>query len=197
MTNSIKPATSPHKNRLIASQTQAVMIDIQERLAPHIDGIDQITQKTITLITGLQILQIPIMLNEQYPQGLGKTLDHLKNQLNPENQTIFEKHTFSLCDTPQSWQHLQKQAQNRPNILLFGTETHVCVQQTALDLLDLGLRPTLIVDATGSRHATDKAIALNRMQQAGVLLTSTESILFELCRSSQSPHFKAISQLVK
>lgn len=181
-------------HRIQIENCQAILIDIQEKLAPHIHDNENLLNRVKILIQGLQALQIPIMINEQYRKGLGQTLPDLLT-LFSDTQPIFEKNTFSVCDTPTSWQHIVEK--NRKVILLFGTETHVCVQQTALDLLDNGLQPVLIVDAVGSRNPLDKQIAIERMRQAGVILTTTESILFELCRDSQSPVFKTISKLVK
>lgn len=180
--------------RITIENCQAILVDIQERLTPHIDNHKCLLNKVMILIQGLQALNIPIMVNEQYRKGLGQTLPELL-ALFDSNQQIFEKTTFSVCDTPASWQHIDKQ--NRDIVLLFGTEAHVCVMQTALDLLDNGLQPVLIADAVGSRNPLDKQFAIDRMRQAGVVITTTESILFELCRDSKNPTFKAISQLVK
>ena len=172
-----------------------MLIDIQEKLAPHIAEHRKLLKKTAILIQGLQALNIPIMVNEQYPKGLGHTLPELTQLLSEKNTPVFEKTTFSACDTPTSWHHIAQQ--NRNNVILFGTETHVCVMQTALDLLDNGMQPIIITDAVGSRDLYDRKIAIRRMRRAGAVVTTTEAILFELCRSSEDPAFKTISALVK
>lgn len=182
------------QTRILAQDTQALLIDVQERLFPHIADNDTLLKKLEILLKGLQILHIPIMKNQQYSKALGETLPELNAILQPENQ-IFEKRTFSCCDTTHSMQYIQQQ--HRRCVLLFGIETHVCVLQTAMDLLTHDFQPILVVDAVSSRSLADKEIAIQRMQQAGVILTSVESILFELCRDSLHPDFKAISNLVK
>lgn len=181
--------------RIARENTQAMIIDVQERLAPHIYDHENIVKKIITLIKGLQALGIPIMLNEQYKKGLGDTLPEIREVLEGDNAKSFEKVTFSACDNNDSWHHLAQQ--NRSVVLLFGVETHVCVLQTALDLLDNGMQPVIIGDAVGSRFPYDKKQAIRRIRRAGGVITTVETILFELCRSSQDPAFKIISNLIK
>lgn len=181
--------------RIARENTQAMIIDVQERLTPHILDHDKITKKIVTLIKGLQALDIPIMLNEQYKKGLGETLPEITEVLEGSNAKGFEKVTFSACDTDDSWHHLAQQ--NRSIVILCGVETHVCVLQTALDLLDNGMQPVIIGDAVGSRFAYDKKQAIRRIRRAGGVITTVETILFELCRSSKDPAFKTISNLIK
>ncbi|MFB2578536.1 MULTISPECIES: isochorismatase family protein [unclassified Acinetobacter] len=189
------------KHRILTTQTQALLIDVQQRLMPHIAENEVLLKKLQTLLQGLQALNVPIMCNQQYTKALGETLPELVEILTQNNHgnaldlTVFEKRSFSCCDTDHSMQHIA--AQQRPVVLLFGIETHVCVLQTAMDLLDHGYQPVLVVDAVSSRSLQDKQIAVQRMQQAGVILTTVESILFELCRDSQVAEFKTISNLVK
>lgn len=181
--------------RIARENTQAMLIDVQERLAPHIYDNENIVKKIITLVKGLQALDIPIMLNEQYKKGLGDTLLEILEVLEGDNAKSFEKVTFSACDNDDSWNYLAQQ--NRSIVLLFGTEAHVCVMQTALDLLDNGMQPVIIADAVGSRFPYDKKQAIRRIRRAGAVITTVESILFELCRSSKDPAFKTISNLIK
>ncbi|WP_201597215.1 isochorismatase family protein [Psychrobacter fulvigenes] len=181
--------------RIARENTQAMLIDVQERLAPHIYDNENIDKKIITLVKGLQALDIPVMLNEQYKKGLGDTLPEILEVLEGDNAKSFEKVTFSACDNDDSWNYLAQQ--NRSIVLLFGTEAHVCVMQTALDLLDNGMQPVIIADAVGSRFPYDKKQAIRRIRRAGAVITTVESILFELCRSSKDPAFKTISNLIK
>lgn len=185
----------PSAFRLLKENTQAMIIDVQDKLAPHIHDIDNITHKITILVKGLQALNVQIMLNEQYPKGLGVTLPVITNALTTNHQQVYEKREFSVCDSAESWNYLAKQ--NRNNVILCGIEAHVCVQQTALDLLDNGMQPVLIADAIGSRNPYDKKVAIRRMRRAGAIVTTTEAILFELCRTSKDDAFKTISQLVK
>ncbi|MFZ2843241.1 isochorismatase family protein [Psychrobacter sp.] len=181
--------------RIARENTQAMIIDVQERLTPHIYDHENIIKKTVTLIKGLQALGIPIMLNEQYKKGLGDTLPEIRDVLEGDNAKSFEKVTFSACDNNDTWHHLAQQ--NRSTILLLGVEAHVCVLQTALDLLDNGMQPVIIGDAVGSRFPYDKKQAIRRIRRAGGVITTVETILFELCRSSEDPAFKTISNLIK
>lgn len=181
--------------RIARENTQAMIIDLQERLTPHIYDHENILKKTVTLIKGLQALNIPIMLNEQYKKGLGDTLPEIRDILEGDNAKGFEKVTFSACDNDEAWHYLAQQ--NRSTILLFGVEAHVCVLQTALDLLDNGMQPVIIGDAVGSRFPYDKKQAIRRIRRAGGVITTVETILFELCRSSEDPAFKTISNLIK
>ena len=111
----------PKPYRIERNDCQAMLIDIQEKLAPHIADHQKLLKKTAILIQGLQTLNIPIMVNEQYPKGLGHTLPELTQLLSEKNTPVFEKTTFSACDTPTSWHHIAQQ--NRNNVILFGTET--------------------------------------------------------------------------
>lgn len=179
--------------RIRREDTQALMIDVQDKFVPHIFDMDKITKKARILIEGLGHLGVPLTINEQYPKGLGHTIGELKAVSG--DAPVFEKSAFSSVDDEHTWRHLAMQ--NRHHVLLFGIETHVCVQQTALDLLDNGMQPVIITDATSSRDPYDRKIAICRMRRAGAVMTTAEAILFELLRSSQDPNFKAISNLVK
>ncbi|PIE46813.1 MAG: hydrolase [Gammaproteobacteria bacterium] len=189
------PTISMNKpNRLLQENTQAMIIDVQEKFVPHIHQIDKTCQKIAILAQGLQLLSIPVMLNEQYPKGLGKTVNSINDVLTETNQRVFEKQEFSVCDCDASWNHVAKQ--NRNNVILCGIEAHVCVQQTALDLLDNGMQPILIADAVSSRNEFDKQMSIERMRHAGAIVTTVEGILFEMCKTSKHEAFRAISKLV-
>lgn len=187
--------TTDKTYRIQRENCQAMIIDVQEKLSPHIYRYNDILKKTLILIQGLQVLDIPILLNEQYPEGLGRTVPEIMAVLDTTKSKTIEKVTFSACDNDESWNYLAQQ--NRISVLVFGVEAHVCVMQTVLDLLDNGMQPVVIADAIGSRSAYDRRQAIRRMRRAGAVITTTEAILFELCRSSKDPAFKAISQLVK
>ncbi len=189
----IKTIAAPY--RISCDEVQALLIDVQEKLTPHIFDHEKITQNMAILIQGLQALNVPIMLNDQYKKGLGETISPLYELLNEENRQSFEKTSFSVCDNSPSWAHIS--GQNRNVAVLFGIETHVCVLQTALDLLDNGIQPVIVADAVGSRNPYDKKIAIRRMRRMGAVITTTEAILFELCRDAKNPAFKTISGLVK
>lgn len=187
--------TTDKTYRIQRENCQAMIIDVQEKLSPHIYRYNDILKKTLILIQGLQVLDIPILLNEQYPEGLGRTVPEIMAVLDTTKSKTIEKVTFSACDNDETWNYLAQQ--NRISVLVFGVEAHVCVMQTVLDLLDNGMQPVVIADAIGSRSAYDRRQAIRRMRRAGAVITTNEAILFELCRSSKDPAFKAISQLVK
>lgn len=179
--------------RIVSEQSLLSIIDIQERLTPHITGYEQIVNRMTRLIEGMKLLSVPMMLNEQYKKGLGETVEPVRALMDAVSS--FEKVSFSVCDHLPAMAYINEQ--KRPQVILAGIETHVCVQQTALDLLDHHYTPVVVSDAVGSRHAIDHETAIARMRQAGVIITTTESLLFELCRSAKHSEFKAISALVK
>ncbi len=178
----------------IRKETAAgLIIDIQDRLFPHIHENELLSVKTEILIKGLKILEIPFLVSEQYTKGLGFTIPVLKASLGEEKP--LEKITFSCCDDPGIRSQLEKL--HRKHIIIAGIETHVCVLQTAVDLIESGFLPIIVQDCVSSRKASDKAVAIGRMRQEGAVITTCESILFELARVSGTAQFKAISALVK
>ena len=179
--------------RIHVNDALAVIIDIQERLFPHIHQHKQLERNCNILISGLQELDVPILVTEQYSKGLGQTIESVRNNL--KDYKPLEKMTFSCCGNSSFTDELERH--KHQNIILCGIEAHVCVLQTALDLKEAGFQPVLVADCTSSRKESDKQLALNRLDQEGILLTSYESILFELCSVSGTDTFKAISGLLK
>jgi len=179
--------------RILKENTIGLFIDIQERLFPHMQEMDLLEQNLITLTTGLKVLEIPFLVTEQYTKGLGFTILPLKMAF--ENHSAIEKTAFSCCDEPLFVNALS--ATGKKNVILCGIETHVCILQTALDLLEAGYQPIVIEDCVSSRKLSDKQTAIKRMRQEGVIISSLESLLFELTRYSGTETFKAISKLVK
>lgn len=179
--------------RIIRENAVAVIVDVQERLLPHIDDNTALTSNLITLVKGLNILGVPVKITEQYKKGLGETIPSLRELLPGSWET--EKLAFSCCDEPAFVQELGSHTQQ--TVILAGIEAHICVMQTAIDLKALGYKPVVVADCVGSRVAANKAIAINRMLHEGITVTSCESLLFELCRFAGTDSFKAISKLVK
>lgn len=180
--------------RILKEDTLAVIVDIQERLFPHISEHEKLLENSLKLISGLQTLEVPLVITEQYTKGLGKTLEPIVTKLENSYQPI-EKIDFS-CYGSNDFADLIKN-HGKKNIIVFGMETHVCVLQTTLDLIEHGYNPIVIEDCVSSRNLNDKNIAIHRMRQEGAIISSLESILFELCRKAGSDTFKAISKLVK
>lgn len=173
--------------------TGGLIIDMQERLLPVMAGAEQLVTRVGALIRGLAVLGVPLHHTEQYPQGLGATVAPIAQLLSGAEAS--EKLCFSCCDSDpvRSWL-----GELQPEVLIVaGIETHVCVLQTALDLIELGLTPVVVADAVSSRHEYDKEIALHRLQHAGAVLVTTESVLFELLGDAGGSRFKQISAIAK
>jgi nicotinamidase-related amidase len=179
--------------RILQNETAAVVIDIQERLLPHIYQWEQTLQNCLKFIDGLQVLSVPMLVTQQYTKGLGQTDSSIVNKITGFSH--IEKITFSCCGEPAFMEKLS--SLEKKYIILCGIETHVCVLQTCLDLLDSGFIPVVVEDCVSSRRPNDKEIAIGRMRQEGARITTLESILFELTQVSGTDAFKSISKLVK
>ena len=179
--------------RIHKENTIALVIDIQERLLPHIKQHEEMLVNTGILIDGLQVLDVPMLITEQYRKGLGPSVKEIQEKF--DDFTPLEKTTFSCCDDDGINRELKDYG--RKNVIICGIEAHVCILQTAIDLISEGYQPVLIADCVSSKKLEDKLVALERMRQEGARSSSYESILFELARVSGTEKFKAISRLVK
>lgn len=173
--------------------TAVIAVDLQTRLLPVISGAEKLRRNLVILLTGANTLKLPVIATEQYPKGLGHTEEQFLQYLNPE--IIFSKTSFSCFDAPDFASKIT--AEGIKEIIVCGVETHVCVQMTVLDALARGLKVYLIGDAVGSRCDCNHHTAVNLMQNAGAIVTSTESLLFSLIRDSTHPDFKSLSALIK
>lgn len=171
--------------------TGLLVVDVQEKLVPLIAENERVVWNCRRLIDGAKILGIPVVAAEQYPKGLGSTVPELAQRLGP----IPSKLTFSCGGCAKMVQELR--SHNVHKVLVCGIETHVCVQQTVIDLLADGWRVYLAVDAVGSRFPIDYETALGRMDSSGTTLTTTEAALFEWSQVAGTPEFKQISRLVQ
>lgn len=178
-----------------------LVVDVQEKLFPLIADHERIGWNLGRLLEGMNILKVPVLATEQYPQGLGSTIKALQSAIeknqgqSSSEKMISEKIAFSCCHTEEFTAQLAEL--KRDQVILVGIETHVCVLQTAYDLLAQGFHVQLIVDAVGSRSVLDRDTAIRRLEAQGVTLGTTESILFELTERAGTPTFKQISQLVR
>lgn len=179
--------------RIERKQSAGLVIDIQEKLFPHMHKSEDLLRRTSLLLEGLNVLQIPMLLTEQYPKGLGPTLEPISLRL--EGQKVHEKIAFSCCGDPAFMNHLR--SLDRSIIIVCGIEAHVCVLQTVMDLIDEDFTPVVVEDCISSRNPEDKRVALERMRSEGALISTSESLLFELTKVAGSEEFKAISRLVK
>lgn len=175
--------------RLTPASSLLAVIDVQERLLAAMPEADRVVARCTRLAEAARILGVPAVLTEQYPRGLGPTPATLAAVLPP----AAAKMSFSCrgCDCFDA-----AVAPEISAVLLAGLETHVCVAQTALDLLADGIGVFVAVDAVASRHALDHEVALRRLEGAGAVLTTSEAVLFEWCRSAEHPAFQAIRRLV-
>ena len=174
-----------------ANDTALLIVDVQERLLPVIKHSHLIQWNIQRLLHAANALNISTAATEQYPQGLGATVD-LGIAL-PE--TLEEKVMFSCREVGTIFSRWSQAGVRK--ILICGIETHVCIQQTVLDLLAEGFRLYLATDAMGARHRHDHKIALRRMESSVAILTTTEAALFEWCETSKADAFKIISGLVR
>jgi nicotinamidase-related amidase len=171
--------------------TGLLVIDVQEKLLAAIPDGRRVVWNIRRLIDGAGILGLPVAATEQYPKGLGATAPELADRLDE----IPSKLTFSCGGCPAIFQDFRDRGVHK--ILLAGIEAHVCVQQTALDLLSDGWNVFVAVDAMASRKEIDYRTALRRMDSAGAVLTTVEAALFEWCRIAGTPEFKEISRLAQ
>ncbi len=179
--------------RILQEESIALFIDFQERLVPAMRKNKELIENTEKLHKGLKELAVPMIFTQQYTRGLGPTVNELV--VNPDEFSYVEKTSFSCCDEEKFIQTLE--GLNKKNVIICGIESHVCVLQTAIDLKNKGYNPVLVVDCISSRKKESIKVALKRMEQEGVLITNSESILFELTRDAKNPAFKAISSIVK
>ncbi|MCU0363061.1 MAG: hydrolase [Bacteroidales bacterium] len=179
--------------RILKEDSIAVLVDVQEKLLPHIHEGEEILKRTARLIEGLRLLEVPVIVTQQYTKGLGPTHPLLAQGMH--EFSYIEKISFSCCGEASFIDRLRESG--KKTVILFGIETHVCVLQTCLDLLHSGYKPVLVYDCVSSRRPEEKRIAAERMKQEGAVVTTFESILFELARVAGTEVFKKISGLVK
>ena len=170
-----------------------VLVDIQERLAAVMSERKKVVDNCLHLIEISKLLNIPILLNEQYPKGLGPTVSEIREALHPYEP--LEKMTFSCCREGSFLNSLA--ASGRKKVILAGMETHVCVLQTAVDLLKTGYLVHLVKDATCSRTPDNFNAGTEFMRDAGAVITCTETALFQLLEKAGTDEFKAISKRIK
>ncbi len=181
----------PHPTQMSAGDTGLLVIDVQEKLTPLIPGASGLIRNIAFLIDAARVLEMPVQATEQYPKGLGATVGELAKRVSERPNKV----AFSCCAIPSVVDNFRRAT--RPKLLLAGIETHVCVQQTALDLLSLGFRVYVAADAVASRYALDHEQALHRLENAGAIITTSESAVFEWIGAAGTPQFKEISRLVQ
>jgi len=179
--------------RILKENTIGLVIDIQERLVPAMEDNDQLVENCSKLIQGLHILGVPLLVTQQYTKGLGDTINEIKSVI--ADFQFIEKKNFSCYDEPVFAEKLA--SSGALNVIILGIEAHVCILQTAIDLKAVGYVPVVVMDCVSSRSFDDIDLAAERFRYEGIMMTSLESILFELTRSAGASEFKDISKLVK
>ena len=173
-----------------------VVVDLQEKLQPAMYDRDYVEDRASRVIRGCRELGVPIIVTQQYTRGLGETVPVIAEALG--EFTPIDKVTFSCCGCEEFMTVLEGyKAEGRTSIMLAGCETQICVEQTALDLMELGYDVFLIADAIQSRTRENREISLERMRFAGANVTCGETVLYEMLGSAKAPEFKAISAIVK
>jgi nicotinamidase-related amidase len=175
--------------KLDPERATLIVVDLQEGFRKAVPDFDRVAKATATLIEGAGAIGIPVVVTEQYPKGLGKTAPEIAEHL-PEGTEPLEKVCFSAADAEGF------DLGERDQALVCGIETHVCVNQTTLDLLGSGVEVHVAEDAVGSRFEENKRIGLHKMERAGAVLTSVETALFELLGKAGTDEFKRVQKLV-
>ncbi len=172
-----------------------LMIDVQARLLPQIRCAESLIAANAFLLRAAHLIEIPIVATVQYVSGLGPTHPQLQDILSGWDIAPIEKMTFSAIQD-EACKHEILNA-NRPNVVVTGIEAHVCVQQTVLDLIEHGVFPVVIRDAVSSRSKIDLETSIRRMEAAGAVVTTAESLAFGWCHTSGTPEFKEMLGFVK
>jgi nicotinamidase-related amidase len=187
-----------HTNVLESQSAILVVVDVQEKMLDAVCTAHPriIIQRIDRLIAAADILKIPVLFTEQYPKGLGLTDPVLTKRLKEAGATGPLVKSTCSCWRDEAFRNAVQRSE-REHVILVGLETHVCIQQTALDLLRVDYAVFVPVDAVGSRSAIDMNTALERMRSSGVEISTSESLIFELIERCDHPNFKEILNLVK
>jgi nicotinamidase-related amidase len=175
--------------KLDPGRAALVVIDLQEAFRKAVPTFDDVVRGAAALIRGAEAVGIPIVVTEQYPKGLGRTVPEVADRL-PEGLKPIEKLSFSASDAEGF------DLDGRSQALVCGVEAHVCVNQTVLDLLDAGVEVHVAVDAVGSRFEENKAVGVEKARRAGAVITSVETALFELVGKAGTDEFKEVQRVV-
>lgn len=179
--------------KLSVEDTCCVVIDYQEKILPAMAEREQLLENSVKLLKGLKILEVPVMVTAQYARGLGMNVPEIRTAADTEE--YFDKKSFSIWEDEGAKEKLR--SLQRKNVILCGIEAHICVLQTVMGLVEAGYRPVLIEDCVSSRKLHDKEIAVARARAEGAVVTTYESLLFELTGGAGNEKFKQISNLVK
>ncbi|EFN51301.1 hypothetical protein CHLNCDRAFT_49249 [Chlorella variabilis] len=180
--------------KLAAEETALLVCDVQERFRPVITGFPAVIDTSKRMLRAAAALQLPVIVTEQYPKALGNTVEELREFI-PQGAPVVAKTLFSMCT-----EEVNAAFQALPGVkkvLIVGIETHVCVLQTSLDLLERGYEVHVLVDGVSSQRLGDRSVALQRLAQSGAFLATSEMVCFQMMKNTSHPAFKAISALAK
>lgn len=166
------------------------IIDVQEKLLNAVFNKDIVEHKTNILAKAAEVLELPLFITEQYPQGLGKTIGNITPKAK-----VFEKTTFNALADEKLLNEIK--STEKKQIIIWGIETHICVHQTVAAFIEAGFDVTVVADTCGSRSEKEYLFALDCMKKNGANIKTTEMVLFELLKSAKHPSFKAIQSLIK
>jgi nicotinamidase-related amidase len=180
-----------------AERSQPLIIDVQEKLLPAMSGAQDALANSVRLVQAAARLSLPVTVSQQYPKGIGATVEDLRQHL-PDACVTLDKMTFSCMRDDALRRRIEHlAAEGRDQVVVWGIEAHVCVLQTALEIVAAGLQCFVVADAIASRAPASKELALTRMQAAGVSIVTTEMAIFEWLAIAGTPDFKALMPLVK
>ena len=175
--------------RILREEAVALVVDYQEKLVPVMREKELLIYHSQILLQGLKILDVPMIITQQYTKGLGTTVEDITAAIGTE--AYVEKISFS------AYEQVKEQIQGKKFVIVCGIEAQICVLQTVIDLAAAGYIPVVVEDCISSRKKYDKKIALERMKQEGAMITTTESLLFELLREAGTDTSKKIQRLIK
>jgi nicotinamidase-related amidase len=182
-----------HPALLDRKRAALAVIDMQEAFGKIIPDFDEMASRVALMVQACKLLNLPIIITEQYPKGLGRTVNEIAQHL-PDSSPPIEKLSFSACGAQEFDTRLREH--HVEQVMLCGIEAHVCVSQTAHDLLQNGYQVHLLSDAVSTRLGRNRKVAINKMAKAGAIISSIEMALFELCPAG-TPEFKQMQALVK
>lgn len=180
--------------KLSRESAALAVIDMQEAFRPVMADFGEVAARIAKAVEGARLLEVPVIVTEQYPKGLKHTAEEIASRF-PEELKAIEKSCFSSCGAEEFLSQLIRR--NKKQVLVCGIEAHICVLQTCLDLLERGFEVFLLVDCITSRNPENKRVALARLAQAGAVLSTLEMSLFEMMGGADSPQFKAIQNLIR
>ena len=175
--------------RIEREQTAALIIDYQEKLVPVMDEKERLIQNSSILLAGLKYLGVPMIVTQQYTKGLGITVQEIREAM--ESDDYIDKISFTAFDS------VKEQIMDKKFVIVCGIEAHICVLQTVIDLVEEGFVPVVVEDCISSRKPNDKEVAIRRMLEEGAIVTTYESLLFELLKIAGTEESKRIQRLIK